>query len=133
MEKQSMKHLKLSDNLPEGDALDIMLRTQLDINKRILSQWANLDKLSEPERENLTKEYSLALIREVAELLDQINSKFWKKTRKPIDIEEVKYEIIDIQHFLNSLYLIWGMERDDVLKHFLAKAQENFARTERGY
>ena len=62
-----------------------------------------------------------------------INSKPWKRTQKEVNVKELKFEMIDMQHFLNSLYDIWGMDRDEVLKYYIAKNEENCDRVRRGY
>lgn len=148
MELQSMKHLKLKENfqLPSGDALETMLRLQKEVNKRIypivlmnigMGEERDIpnsaERFSFQDKEALLKEYLLATIRECAEALDLINSKPWKKTKKDVDLEEFKFEIIDIQHFVNSIYDILQMNRNDVLRYYIAKNEENNRRVNDGY
>lgn len=151
MEFQSMAKLKILKDLPKEDALDLMIRLQKELNatiyptvlknlnvkKYIETDEAILGKSDEEVREEtkelMTKEYLLAIIRECCEALDMINSKAWRKTIKKVDIRELKFEFIDLQHFINSLYDIWGMDRDEVLGIFMAKYKENQRRHENGY
>ncbi len=69
----------------------------------------------------------LAILSELAELLDEVNFKWWKNP-KPIDRERVKEELIDILHFFVSLCLKTGLSAEDVYRAYLAKNAENFRR-----
>lgn len=69
----------------------------------------------------------LAMVSELAELLDEVNFKWWKNPR-PIDRERVKEELIDILHFFVSTCLKTGLSADDVYRAYLAKNEENFRR-----
>lgn len=156
MEFQSMKHLplvppenfpKTADGLKYEDGLEILLKEQYLLNRKIyplalknlhLDEHLLIDglghvKFTDEQKEAMTKEYLLAIIRECCEALDMINSKFWKQTRKDVDVTELKYEFIDIQHFVNSLYDIWQMDRNEVLGIFLAKVKENHERNKKKY
>lgn len=145
MEFQKMAHLEVikPEDLPLEDGLQLMIRLQKELNLkvypkairnlRINSLQENYSDFTLETREILTKEYLLAIIRECSEALDLINSKFWKDTKKEIDVIELKYEIIDIQHFVNSLYDIWQMNKNEVLGIFLAKYKENIRRHTDGY
>lgn len=145
MEFQSMKDLKIvkPEDLPIEDALQLMIRLQAELNIKVYPKAIRNLKLNAMQnnpsdftlesKEVLTKEYLLAIIRECCEALDMLNSKFWKDTRKDVDISELKYEFIDIQHFVNSLYDIWQMDKNEVLGIFLAKYKENIRRHENGY
>ena len=147
MKLQSMKHLKKidPDNFPAGDKLENMLRLQKELNQSVYPKvMNNLGILSSDEevewlmsheevREKLSKEYLLAIIREACEALDLLNSKAWKDKKHPIDLHEFKYELIDKQHFLNSLYDIWEMSADEVFGIFMSKYRENVRRHKDGY
>lgn len=139
---QSMKHLKISAP-PKGDGLEIMLNKQKEINSRIYENVLNkigykdshydLIGFSDDEKESLSKEYLLAIMRECVEALDLINSKPWKQSKIEVDEVEFKYELIDIQHFINTLYDVWGMDRNEVLSFYISKNKENHARVSRKY
>lgn len=144
MENQSMKHLELPDaaSTPAGCGLKYMMDNQKELNERIypivLANLRRDDHVNTKvavilERDALTKEYLLAIIRECAEALDMLNSKPWKKTQKEIDVNELKFEFIDIQHFVCSLYDVWTMSRDEVMQYYMAKNKENHNRVERNY
>lgn len=148
-EFQSMKHLRIvpPEEIPEQDGLFLMLEMQKKLNEKIYPiilrnlnlipedylEDYTIDELILQKKEELTKEYLLAIIRECSEALDLINSKPWKQTKKEVDEIELKYEFIDIQHFINSLYDIWQMNRDEILGIFLSKYKENERRNKSGY
>lgn len=69
----------------------------------------------------------LAMVAELAELLDEVNFKWWKNP-KPIDRERVKEELIDLLHFFVSTCLKAGLSAEDVYRAYLAKNEENFRR-----
>lgn len=91
------------------------------------------DFYSKQAPEELTKTYVLALLSELDELLSEVNWKPWKKTKKTIDLEELRYEIIDIFTFTLSLMIAWGMTEEECFQYFMAKNKENLDRIERGY
>ena len=108
-----------------------MLEKQKEINDYIIPGIWNY--VPAERRNDLSKEYGLALMMECAEFIDQLSWKFWKKTKNKLDIEEIKFELIDIQHFLNCLYLIWGMGKEDIFAYYMAKANENIKRQKGNY
>ncbi len=69
----------------------------------------------------------LAMISELAELLDEVNFKWWKNP-KEVDREAVKEELVDILHFFVSMCLKAGLSADEVYRAYLAKNEENFRR-----
>jgi len=144
MEFQSMEHLKLPERheVPPGDALEIMLQMQKNLNQKVYPKvLKNLGAHSSSPldvsltfyKEELTKEYLLAIIRECCEALDMINSKPWRDTIKPVNEVELKYEFIDLQHFMLTLYELWGMDKFTILRYYIAKNNENRKRVQDGY
>ena len=145
MEFQKMSHLKIipPEDLPLEDGLQLMLRLQKELNAKVYPKAIRNLRINSlqntPEdftletKEIMTKEYLLAVMRECAEAMDLINSKFWKDTHKEVDIVELKYEMIDILHFVLSLFDIWSMDKNEVLGIFISKYKENVRRHENGY
>lgn len=150
LEFQSMDHVDLPEGVPEGDSQQVMLDMQKEINafiypivfknlrlhltlgsERLIP--TNSEEMTPDEIETLTKEYLLAIMRECAETLDMINSKPWKNSRNEINPREIMFELIDIHKFLNSLYDIWGMTKEDILKYYIGKHQEVMRRIKNGY
>ena len=69
----------------------------------------------------------LAMLSELAELLDEVNFKWWKNP-KPVNQDALRDELVDILHFFVSMCLRAGMDADELLARYLAKNEENFRR-----
>jgi len=88
---------------------------------------------NEAELTGVFKEYLMALIVELAETLQELNWKPWKKTRKPLDMSKIHEEIIDAWHFLLELSIIVGLDSSKIHTVYLAKNRENLVRQKTGY
>lgn len=71
--------------------------------------------------------HTLAMLSELAELIDEVNFKWWKNP-KPIAPGRVKEELVDILHFFVSMCLRAGMTADELYELYIQKNQENFDR-----
>ncbi|MBO4848967.1 MAG: dUTPase [Clostridia bacterium] len=69
----------------------------------------------------------LAMVSELAELLDEVNFKWWKN-EKPIDEAALHGELVDILHFFISMCIRAGMDADKLYEGYIAKNRENFDR-----
>ena len=69
----------------------------------------------------------LAMISELAELLDEVNFKWWKN-EKPINEEALHGELVDILHFFVSMCIRAGLDSDKLYEGYIAKNKENFDR-----
>ncbi len=70
---------------------------------------------------------TLAMLSELAELIDEVNFKWWKNP-KPVDGDRVKEELVDILHFFVSMCLTSGMSAQELFDRYIEKNQENFDR-----
>lgn len=70
---------------------------------------------------------TLAMLSELAELIDEVNFKWWKN-EKPVDTGKVKDELVDLLHFFVSMCLKTGMTADELHQRYLDKNKENFDR-----
>lgn len=130
-DKKSMAKLKLPDmKLIMGDKLDLIMDLQMAFMKRL-----GIEPKTMPlaERERMTKEMVLAMYDELSEVLNWTNWKPWKKTRTEVDQHEIRFEIIDLLHFLLELAAVWGMTADDIAAYYIAKNRENMRRQDDGY
>lgn len=107
------------------DRLEEMLVIQKTLNDRIKEK-RGLDGIDEM---SWMQKYTLAMLSEMAELLDEVNFKWWKNP-KPIDQAALKEELVDILHFFLSMCLAAGMDAEEIHRIYLMKNQENFARQE---
>jgi len=110
----------------------------MDILQDILNKQKSLQKIhghdfnamSIEEREQYTRDTILYLLEETHELLRETNFKTYKKKRKPIDIENIKEELIDIGCFHHNLCLAWGLDSSELYHEaYLKKNKKNILRT----
>ncbi len=78
-------------------------------------------------REEWLQRQTLAMVSELAELLDEVNFKWWKNP-KPINEDNIKDEIVDILHFFTGMCLRAGMDSEELYKRYISKNEENFKR-----
>lgn len=69
----------------------------------------------------------LAMLSELAELLDEVQFKWWKNPT-PMNEEAAKEELVDILHFFVSMCLKMDMDADELYRRYLEKNKENFDR-----
>ena len=69
----------------------------------------------------------LAMLRELSEVLDEVNFKWWKN-KKPIDDNALRGELVDILHFFVSMCIRSGMSADELFERYVEKNKENFDR-----
>ena len=90
------------------------------------------DKLRVERNLNFTTEewiqkQTLAMISELAELLDEVNFKWWKNPHE-LNKESLHEELSDILHFFISMCLEAGMTAEDLYNVYVGKNKENHAR-----
>ena len=69
----------------------------------------------------------LAMLSELAELLDEVNFKWWKNP-KEINSANLKEELVDVLHFFVSMCLSAGMTAEELFEIYISKNEENFKR-----
>ncbi len=69
----------------------------------------------------------LAMVSELAELLAEVNFKWWKNP-KPVDDNLVKDELVDILHFFTAACIHSGMDAQELYDRYMRKNKENFDR-----
>lgn len=79
------------------------------------------------DRETWVQKQVLAMVSELAEILDEVNWKWWK-ARKTVDDGKIREEVVDLLHFFVSLCLKLDISPDDLYQAYLAKNEENFRR-----
>ena len=89
-----------------------------------LSRARSLDGVT---REQWIQRETLAMLSELAELIGEVNFKWWKNP-KPVDETAVKGELVDLLHFLVSMCLKMGMTADELHALYTRKNRENFDR-----
>jgi dimeric dUTPase (all-alpha-NTP-PPase superfamily) len=77
--------------------------------------------------EDWLQKQSLAMVSELAELLDAVNFKWWKNPHA-LDMPNIREELCDMLHFLVGMCIEAGMSADDLYNVYLGKNRENFRR-----
>jgi len=69
------------------------------------------------------KEHVLLMIKEVTEILDEINYKPHIRNRKPVSQDRITIELVDTFKFLLNLMIIMGIEPEEFEKKYTEKHQ----------
>ncbi|NLX83781.1 MAG: dUTPase [Clostridiales bacterium] len=107
------------------DRLEHMLSIQKSLNDAIKDK----RHLHDIDAQTWMQKYTLAMLSEMAELLDEVNFKWWKN-EKPLNEPALKEELVDILHFFLSMCLAAGLDAEEMYRIYLKKNEENFARQE---
>ena len=113
----------MENSNPKRDKLELIFSLQ----QRFDSELAQRRGLTEISQEEWIQKETLAMLSELAELIDEVNFKWWKNP-KPVDARRVKEELVDILHFFVSMCLKMDMDADELCNMYLEKNKENFAR-----
>lgn len=105
------------------DKLEVIFEYQ----RRFDTELAERRGLTDVPMEQWIQKETLAMLSELAELIDEVNFKWWKNP-KPVDENKVKDELVDILHFFVSMCLKTGMNAEELHRRYLEKNKENFAR-----
>lgn len=105
------------------DKLDIIFEMQKAFDQEVIDR----RHLDVSDKSVWMQRKILALLTELTEVLDEVNYKWWKNP-KEIDYDKVKEELIDVLHFFISMCITAGMDADEMLRCYLAKNKENYAR-----
>lgn len=108
-----------------ADRLEDIFRRQQALDEAI-SRAFSLDF----DRETWMEKDLLALQAEVAEVLGELNYRWWRPPR-PVDETRLREELVDVLHFFVSLCLRAGMTAEDLYRGYLAKNEENWRRLSR--
>lgn len=111
------------ERLEATDKLDRIFDMQRALDDEIV-RLRSLDGI--PRDVWLQKEV-LAMISELAEVLDEVNFKWWKNP-KPLDDDAVRNELVDVLHFFISMCLKSGMTASELFDRYCEKNRENFDR-----
>ena len=91
-----------------------------------LKRERNLEDIS---MDQWLQKQTLAMVSELAELLEEVNFKWWKNPHE-LNRENIREELSDILHFFVSMCIEAGMTADDLFKQYVGKNRENFRRQE---
>ena len=104
------------------DKLEKLFEMQSQLNDYIIQK----HNVKFTQSEWIQKE-TLAMLSELAEVLDEVNFKWWK-VEKPINNDALREEIVDVLHFFISMCIFSGMDANELFDRYLKKNKENFDR-----
>lgn len=105
------------------DKLDVIFEMQEKLNQDIIDK-RNLQCISDEE---WIQKHMIAMFTEMAEVLEEINYKWWKN-KKEVNKDNLKEELVDVLHFYVSMCLKAGMTSNELYEIYLKKNKENFDR-----
>ena len=106
-----------------NDRLDTIFQMQNALNEDIIAR-RGLEGIPD---EVWIQKHMLAMLSEMAEVLDEVNFKWWKNP-KPVNHDALCEELVDVLHFYVSMCLKAGMDAYELFRRYLAKNEENFRR-----
>lgn len=118
-------------NLGAGDRLDVMLRTQRDL-QLMFNGGKAIEDFSPAEKMQAFRDNMMALFNELNEALDETGWKPWA-TSNHLNTEAFHSEMVDAWHFFMNLMLHSGMTPDDLYVGYLDKQLKNRKRQADGY
>ena len=77
--------------------------------------------------EEWIQKQTLAMLSELAELIAEVNFKWWKNPR-PVNPDNVREELVDILHFFVGMCNRSGMGSEELFSRYIKKNEENFKR-----
>jgi len=114
------------------DKLNLIVEMQKILMRRLGVQILN-DQKNDVLIQEQTKNMLFAICCELGEAGDEINWKPWKRTVKPVNLDLLRTELIDIFHFIIELMIMWGMDAEMIFLAYGDKMKENQARQDRWY
>lgn len=104
------------------DKLDHIFELQKGFQEK-LKRERNLDY----KPEEWIQKQTLAMVSELAELLEEVNFKWWKNPHE-LNAHNIHEELSDILHFFISMCIESGMTANDLYNVYVGKNKENHAR-----
>lgn len=122
MNKEELNELFQLD-LKGKDKLDMIFELQEKFDQDVIKN----RQLENIQPEEWIQKQTLAVMSELAELLNEVNFKWWKNP-KEVNTMNVKEELIDILHFFVGMCNRIGMSSTELFKIYIEKNKENFKR-----
>ncbi|MCL2599541.1 MAG: dUTPase [Firmicutes bacterium] len=107
------------------DKLDKIFEKQDQLDAHIAkTKGIALDKFTMQE---WLQKKAMALVEEATEVASETGYKWWKLD-KPLDLDAIKEELVDVLHFVLSMSLTLGMMSQQLFALYCAKKEENIKR-----
>ena len=94
--------------------LSKLFQTQKSFNDLLF----NSEKMSQRDKEELTKSLSLALHAEISSMISGVNFKDHKESRIDIDVNKILYESVDAFRYIIAIMNLWGISHSQFASAF---------------
>lgn len=105
------------------DKLDVIFAMQEKFDQDVIKNRG----LEDVTPEQWIQKQTLAMLSELAELISEVNFKWWKNP-KPVNSDNVREELVDILHFFVGMCNRAGMGSEELFARYIKKNEENFKR-----
>lgn len=105
------------------DKLDVIFAMQEKFDQDVIRNRG----LEDVTPEQWIQKQTLAMLSELAELIAEVNFKWWKNP-KPVNSDNVREELVDILHFFVGMCNRAGMDSEELFARYIKKNEENFKR-----
>lgn len=105
------------------DKLDVIFAMQEKFDRDVIRNRG----LEDVTPEQWIQKQTLAMLSELAELIAEVNFKWWKNP-KPVNSDNVREELVDILHFFVGMCNRAGMGSEELFARYIKKNEENFKR-----
>lgn len=103
--------------------IDFEIQNIWNIQKRFTSNFVDFESLNNNKiRESLTKDYFVALMPELSEVLNEINYK-QHKSNKPVKRDKLLEELIDVFKYYLNILLMWDITPEEFIDMFKRKSK----------
>ena len=109
--------------MPFVDKLEQIFALQAGFQEKIKQERG----LTDIPMEQWIQKETLAMVSELAELLEEVNFKWWKNPHE-LNQQNIQEELSDILHFFISMCLEAGMTAEDLFETYVGKNRENHLR-----
>lgn len=116
---------KFFDGVDFGDMdkLDVIFAMQEKFDQDVIKN----RHLEDITPEEWIQKQTLAMLSELAELIQEVNFKWWKNP-KVVEPDNVREELVDILHFFVGMCNRSGMDSEELFRRYIKKNEENFKR-----
>jgi NTP pyrophosphatase (non-canonical NTP hydrolase) len=117
-------HADKQQDVIRAAKVDFELQNVWNIQKRFTSNFVDFNSLKDvKDRERLTKDYFVALMPELTEVINEINYKQHKQGKK-VNRELLLEELIDTFKYYLNILLMWDITPDEFVRKFKEKSQK---------
>ena len=109
------------------------LESMFEFQKNFSEKFIPFKSLTEADQDHWLEKMSTCLMMEAAELKEETNWKHHKSAKKKLDMEKIKYEIMDQLAFVICSACVAGMNVEELYQCFMTKVQVNYDRKKAGY